>query len=205
MSPPRVVSNFARASRQLLLVLDVVSNSAPTFHLAHVFFATRHPSTAARLLKFLLIFFAATLIISETLQFRVNHLGDTTKSTYDRAALYLGFLITMVSALVILYYLLPDSIRSGVSRSAHDYYVGSKKKLNLQPCFAPCALQPLSYCHCTKIFQRWAFKCGLDYTLGYIKVTPPPPLPSHAAALSMTYYICFLFYFTTSVPSARSV
>ncbi len=31
--------------------------------------------------------------------------------------------------------------------------------------------RPLSFfCQCEKSFHRWAFKCGLDYTLEYIKV-----------------------------------
>ena len=35
----------------------------------------------------------------------------------------------LLSALVMLYYRLPDSIRSGVSRSAHDHYVKSKRRI----------------------------------------------------------------------------
>jgi hypothetical protein len=68
----------------------------------------------------LLMFLAGTLLISETLK-------DLTRN--DRIALLLTSTVSMGISIGILYYLLPDGIRSGISRSTHDYYVKSKKKL----------------------------------------------------------------------------
>ena len=36
-------------------------------------------------------------------------------------------MLAVTTAMVLLYFKLPDSIRSGVSRSAHDFYVKAKK------------------------------------------------------------------------------
>ena len=58
--------------------------------------------------------------------------GIRTQSFIDRAlGLSQGLLATLV-AIFMLYYRLPDAIRSGVVRSAHDYYGKAKKKLNTE-------------------------------------------------------------------------
>jgi len=50
-------------------------------------------------------------------------------SPADRAALLLTGLLALMTTFVMLYYRLPDSIRSGVCRSAHDHYVDYKKSI----------------------------------------------------------------------------
>ena len=47
----------------------------------------------------------------------------------DRVVNVSGSMFAMLTALIMLYYRLPDSIRSGVCRSAHDYYAQGKKNL----------------------------------------------------------------------------
>lgn len=47
----------------------------------------------------------------------------------DRVVNVSGSMLAMLTALVMLYYRLPDSIRSGVCRSAHDYYAKGKRDL----------------------------------------------------------------------------
>jgi len=52
-----------------------------------------------------------------------------TPSHNDRMARLVTSTIGMTTACIMLYYKLPDSVRSGVCRSAHDYYVRTKKIL----------------------------------------------------------------------------
>lgn len=47
----------------------------------------------------------------------------------DRVVNASSSMLAMLTALIMLYYRLPDSIRSGVCRSAHDYYAQGKKNL----------------------------------------------------------------------------
>ena len=65
-------------------------------------------------------FIGAVLVVAET---------ALDRTLRDRIVSISTSLLALLTAFVMLYYRLPDSIRAGVCRSAHDYYVEQKAKL----------------------------------------------------------------------------
>ena len=58
----------------------------------------------------------------------VNEMIKDDITTNDRIAYYVNSSIMLLVAFFMLYYRLPDAINSAVCRSAHDFYVSTKKK-----------------------------------------------------------------------------